>query len=66
MAIRISKESFLTDPSMSDIYVLCWLPGFHFRISNEPRHEISNNLTFLTSVDSDEPLQPPFKLRNSK
>ena len=29
----------------------------------EPRHEISNN---LASVDSDEPLQPPFKLRNSK
>ena len=29
----------------------------------EPGHEISNN---LTSVDSDEPLQPPFKLRNSK
>ena len=29
----------------------------------EPRHELSN---YLTSVDSDEPLQPPFKLRNSK
>ena len=27
----------------------------------EPPHEISNNLT-MTSVDSDEPLQPPFKL----
>ena len=35
-------------------------------ISNEPRHEISNNVAFLTSVDSDEPVQPPFKLRNSK
>ena len=32
-------------------------------IRNEPRNEISNN---LTSVDSDEPLQPPVKLRNSK
>ena len=31
----------------------------------EPRHEISNNV-ILTSVDSDEPVQPPFKLRNSK
>ena len=29
----------------------------------EPWHEISNN---LTSVDSDGPLQPPFKLSNSK
>ena len=29
----------------------------------EPQHEISN---ILSSVDSDEPLQPPFKLRNSK
>ena len=29
----------------------------------EPWHEISN---ILTSVDSDEPLQPHFKLRNSK
>ena len=28
----------------------------------EPQHEISN---ILTSVDSDKPLQPPFKLRNS-
>ena len=32
----------------------------------EPRHEIANNLPFLTSVDWDEPLQPPFKLRYSK
>ena len=29
----------------------------------EPQHEISN---ILTSVDSDEPLLSPFKLRNSK
>ena len=29
----------------------------------EPEHEISNNLTY---VDLGEPLQPPFKLRNSK
>ena len=33
------------------------------RMTHEPRHEISNN---LTSVDSDGPLQPPVKLRNSK
>ena len=32
----------------------------------EPWHEISNNLTFLTNLDSDEPVQPPFKLRASK
>ena len=31
----------------------------------EPRHVISNS-GILTSVDSDEPVQPPFKLRNSK
>ena len=36
------------------------------KIINEPLHEISNNVAFLTRVDSDEPLQPPFKLRNSK
>ena len=30
---------------------------------HEPWHEISNN---LTSVDSDEPVQPPVKLLNSK
>ena len=30
---------------------------------NEPWHEVSNS---LTSVDSDEPVQPPFKLRTSK
>ena len=37
--------------------------GRHFSI--EPRHEISNSV-ILTSVDSDEPLQPLVKLRNSK
>ena len=31
----------------------------------EPVHEISNNVAFWR-VDSDEPLQPPFKLRKSK
>ena len=31
-------------------------------LETEPRHEIS----ILTLLDSDEPLQPPFKLRNSK
>ena len=35
-------------------------------ITYEPWHEISNNVTFCHSVDSDEPVQPPFKLRNSK
>ena len=32
----------------------------------EPVHEISKNCGVLTCVDSDEPLQSPFKLRNSK
>ena len=32
----------------------------------EPQHVISNNVAFFTSVDSDEPVQPPFKLVNSK
>ena len=27
---------------------------------------ITNDVDFLTSVDSDEPVQPPVKLRNSK
>ena len=35
-------------------------------ISFEPWHEISNNLSFLTILDSDKPMQPPVKLRNSK
>ena len=34
---------------------------------NEPRHVISNNVTvWHDCVDSDEPVQPSFKLRNSK
>ena len=52
-----------------------------FPKTNEPPHEISNNLLeissrgsfvfllqcgILTSVDSDEPVQPPFKVRDSK
>ena len=32
----------------------------------EPRHEISQQFDILTSVDSDQLLQPHFKLRNSK
>ena len=28
----------------------------------ESRHLISNNVAFSTSVDTDEPVQPPFKL----
>ena len=32
----------------------------------EPVHAIFNNVAFFTSVDSDKPLQPPFRLRNSK
>ena len=35
-------------------------------LSYEPWHVISNNVVFLTSVDSDEPVQPPFKPRNPK
>ena len=35
------------------------------QIIHEPVHEISNNVAFR-HVDSDEPLQPPFKLRNIK
>ena len=31
----------------------------------EPQHEISNS-GILTRVDSEEPMQTPFKLRNSK
>ena len=31
----------------------------------EPVHVISNNVFFLTCVDSDEAVQPPLKLRNS-
>ena len=34
-----------------------------FDLLVDPWHEISD---ILTSVDSDKPLQPPFKLRNSK
>ena len=34
--------------------------------TNEPWHVISNNVAFFRSVDSDEPVQSPFKLRNSK
>ena len=33
---------------------------------DESRHESSNNVAFLTCVDSDESVQPPFKVKNSK
>ena len=32
----------------------------------EPRHESSNNVAFWACIDSDEPVQPPFKVKNSK
>ena len=59
------KSSFL---SPTELTTLCQgrRPGSKVvttEKSSEPRHVISN---ILTSVDSDEPVQPPFKLRNSK
>ena len=33
------------------------------RLIFEPQYVISNNVPFFASVDSDEPVQPPFKLR---
>ena len=42
------------------------LPFYFSNRINEPRHVISNNVTFW-HVESDEPLRPPnFELRNSK
>ena len=35
-------------------------------IKYEPQHGISNKNGILTSVDLDEPVQPPFKLKNYK
>ena len=32
----------------------------------EPAHVYFKQFDMVTSVDSDEPMQPPFKLRNSK
>ena len=49
--------------SRSSIGSFIFLTVNLFRHCQEYLHEISNN---LTSVDSDEPLEPPFKLRNSK
>ena len=47
---------------------LCTYKDNHGRY--EPRHVISNSdfqqCSILTSLNSDEPVQPPFKLRNSK
>ena len=40
-----------------------WFGKIAFGKTSEPWHVISN---ILTSVNSDEPMQPPFKLRNSK
>ena len=41
-------------------YILIYMHTF------VPVHEISNDFDILRCVDSDEPLQSPFKLRNSK
>ena len=41
-------------------YLLTFLKLF------EPQHMISNIVAFLKCIYSDEPVQPPFKLRNSK
>ena len=39
----------------------------HFiAVKKEPRYEIFQKFDIFTSVDSDNPLQHPFKLRNSK
>ena len=55
MLLKLLLES-QSSTTVSDMTKMCTVE------QNEPRHEISN---ILTSVDSDEPLHPPFKL-NSK
>ena len=47
-------------------YVLGIAGGITTEIPNEPRQVISNKCGILTSVDSEELVRPPFKLRNSK
>ena len=50
---------------ISNNKALSFLANKHARTSpNEPRHVIQQ-CGILTSVDSDEPVQPPFKLRNT-
>ena len=49
------------------LFIIAFALGFYTEMRNavsiiiEPRHEISNNLTF-DIVDTDEPLQPPLSL----
>ena len=38
----------------------------HLMADDVPWHEISNNVAFLTNVDSYEPVQPPLKLSNCR
>ena len=47
---------FLQENICSGVQIFPW--------RNEPVHEISQQFDILTSVDSDEPVQPPFKLRD--
>ena len=45
---------------------LIWFGKVAFRKKIEPWHVIFQQCGILTSVHSDEPVQPPFKLRNCK
>ena len=47
-------------------YLSCLPKILQLKHAFEPVHEVFNKFDILTSVDSDEPLQPPFNLRNAK
>ena len=57
-AVSFEKKTDLIGPAHSIIY-----HSHQIYITFEPCYVISNCI--LTCVDSDEPVQPPFKLRNS-
>ena len=53
-------------PTLLAIVFLIKIRHFHFVHEYEPRNVISNNIAISKSVDSDEAVQSPLKLRNSK
>ena len=69
--IQVLFKSVLTQRSqpktvLQKINQFLVVPYLKVNFINEPRHVNFQLRGILTSVDSEEPGQPPFKLRNSK
>ena len=70
LLLKCGKSERVMTPIMDEVCVAVYMAGAYlFYLSEFDKGAMTCDFQkcgILTSVDSDEPVQPPFKLRNSK